>query len=489
MDTVDVLIVGAGPTGLTMAIECLRYNLTCRIIDQSLIPSPYSKAIAMQARTLEVFQRMGIHQRFLAAGLQIKKANLHSGNKHAHLHLKSIPSPFPFVLSIEQSETEQILYDYLQELGGRVERPVSLLSYEEKEGAILAHTDQGVIQAHYLIGCDGAHSCVRKAMGCTFEGEIFSDIFSLADVKVHWGRPHDELQLFLESDGVAAAFPLPEKDSYRLIFQLKELRGRLYPHFSVDQGIIEPKEIALPTLERMEQLLSNYAKERVTISNPRWIANFHINSRLANCYRKNTVFLAGDAAHIHSPVGGQGMNTGIQDAFNLAWKIAYVHHQFAPASLLNTYEEERHRLGKNLLKNTELASRLVTLHSPLLLFVRNLLLFHLLSFQWIQAKLALALSEVNICYTHKRVPTLLLNVQGKEVDYFTLTEKSKQFHLILFNGAQSPIHHPQITPYYAKDKSSQRALLVRPDGYLALEDRPPFKKLNLYIKYFFTIID
>jgi hypothetical protein len=234
----------------------------------------------------------------------------------------------------------------------------------------------------------------------------------------------------------------------------------------------------------MEQLLSKYAKERVTISNPRWIANFHINSRLASRYRKNSVFLAGDAAHIHSPVGGQGMNTGIQDAFNLAWKIAYVHHQFAPASLLNTYEEERYRLGKNLLKNTQLASTLVTLHSPFLLFVRNALLFHLLSYPWVQAKLALALSEVNICHTHKRVPTLLLDVQGKEVDYFTLTEKSKQFHLLLFNLAHSPIQHPQITPYHAKDKSTPKVLLVRPDGYLVLEDHPPFKKLNRYIKSF-----
>lgn len=488
MDAVDVLIVGAGPTGLTMAIECLRYNLTCAIIDQSLKPSPYSKAIAVQARTLEVFQRMGIHRRFLSAGIQIKKVNIHSANnKHAHLNLDSIPSPFPFVLSIEQNQTEQILSDYLQELGGTVKREVRLLSYEEKEGVIFAQTDQGVIQTRYLIGCDGAHSSVRKAMKCSFEGKLFSDIFSLADVKIHWNRPHDELQLFLESDGVAAAFPLPEKDEYRLIFQLKELRGLLHRDLRVEQGVIESKEIALPTLPRIEQLLSKYTKEVVTVSHPRWIANFHINSRLSSHYQKNNVFLAGDAAHIHSPVGGQGMNTGIQDAFNLAWKIAYVHHQFAPASLLKTYEEERYRLGKSLLKNTQLASKLATLHSPVLLFVRNALLFWLLSFDSIQAKIALALSEVNICYMHKRVPTLLLNMQGKELDYFTLAEKSKQFHLILFNGAKLPLHHPQIATYHAKDESIQKALLVRPDGYLALEDRPPFKKLMRYIKFFFSL--
>ena len=482
-EVVDVLIVGAGPTGLTMAIECLRYNLTCKIIDQTLKLSPYSRAIAIQARTLEVFQRMGIHERFLAAGLPIKRANIHSGNKHAHLDLKYIPSPFPFVLSIEQSQTEQILSNYFEELGGRVERPTRLLSYEERESVIWAQTDQGVIHAHYLIGCDGAHSSVRKAMNCSFEGRLFSDIFSLADVKIHWSRPHGELQIFLESEGVAAALPLPEKDCYRLIFQLKELRGRLAPHLQVEEGIITSKEVTLPTLFTIEKLLSRYAKEDLTLSDPRWIANFHINSRLSNHYRKGNVFLAADAAHIHSPVGGQGMNTGIQDAFNLAWKIAYVHHQFAPAVLLDTYEKERHQLGKTLLKNTERASFLVTLHSPLLLFIRKALLFRLLSFEWIRAKLAVALSEVNICYAHKSVPNLRLNRNGKEVDYFTLTEKSTQYHLFLFNVEKAPLILPQIAVYHAKEKGPSKALLIRPDGYLALKDRPPFKKIREYFEF------
>lgn len=489
MDVVDVLIIGAGPTGLTMAIECLRYNLTCTIIDHALKPSSHSKAIAIQARTLEVFQRMGVHNRFLTAGLQIKKANIYSGNnKQAHIDLRSIPSPFPFVLSIEQSQTEQILNDYLEELKGRVERPTQLLCYEEKNGLIIAQTDRGEIHAHYLIGCDGAHSTVRKAMGCSFEGKRFSDIFSLADVHLRWKRLPDELHIFLESDGVAAVFPLPEKDRYRLIFQLKELRNLFHSHHSLEQGIIESKQIPLPTLPQIQQLLSRYAKEHVTLSSPRWIANFHINSRLSNHYRKGPIFLAGDAAHIHSPVGGQGMNTGIQDAFNLAWKLAYVHRQHAPASLLDTYEEERHHLGKNLLKNTQRASLLVTLHSPPLLFMRNVLLFNLLSVEWIQSKIALALSEVNIRYAHQRVRSLPLMHQGKDLDYFTLTEKSTQFHLLLFNVAQPPIIHPQFATYHARDKTSPKALLVRPDGYLALEDHPPFKKLKAYARAHFSEI-
>ncbi len=477
---VDVLIIGAGPTGLTLAIECARYHLSCKIIDQSPVPTTYSKATAIQARTLECFQRMGIHERFLAAGIQLKRSNIHSGDKKTYLNLQQIQSPFPFVLSIEQSKTEQILNDALKELGCSVERPVRLISYEEKEGFIFAHTDKGVVQTKYLIGCDGAHSTVRKAMGCTFKGKMFSDVFSLADIKIAWDRPHNEVQIFLEADGILAAFPLPEKDRFRLVFQLKRLRGLLRPSQSIEHGILQSKEITEPTLPEIQQLLSNYAQEPVLVSDPRWIANFHINSRLSNGYRHNNVFLAGDAAHIHSPVGGQGMNTGIQDAFNLAWKIAYVHQQISSPTLLNSYEEERHSLGKKLLKATETASTIATLRSPILLSLRNSLLFTLLSFDCIQRKIAAAISEVDLSCPHKRVRNFTVFHDGKEGEYFTLSEKSKQFHLLLFNCAKPPLDHPCIATYHVKESSDPKALLVRPDGYLALEDRPPFKKLMSY---------
>lgn len=481
MDRVDVLIVGAGPTGLTLAIECMRYNLSCKIIDQAPGPTTYSKAIAVQARTLEVFQRMGIHERFLAAGIHIKASNIHFRHqKCVRLNLQNIASPFPFVLSLEQSKTEQILIDYLAELGCLVERSTPLLSYEEKEGSVFARTDKGIIQAKYLVGCDGAHSVVRKTMGCTFEGKTFSDVFSLADVEISWDRPPDELQVFFESDEIMAVFPMPEKNRYRLIFQLKRLRGLLRAGRPIDHGIISSDEIASPTLSEIEQLLASHTQEATPISNPRWVANFHINSRLSNRYRKNNVFLAGDAAHIHSPVGGQGMNTGIQDAFNLGWKIAYVHKQISGSALLDTYEEERRGLGKKLLKGTEKASTVVTLHLPGLRRILNCLLSFLLPFKTVQKRLASAISEINIRYVYKRVPNLTLLGEGGEVGFFTLTEKSKEFHLLLFNVDKSPIDHPHVRAYRVKTDSPPKALLVRPDGYLAVEDHPPFKKLIAY---------
>lgn len=467
MEMIDVLIVGGGPTGLTMALECARYGLTCRIIDSALEPSAYSKAIAIQARTLETFQRMGVHKRFLEEGIRITGANIHSNHKKlAHLNLSFIPSPFPFALSIEQNKTEHILIDYLSQRGVQVERATKLLSFQEQNDHIVATTNRGIFHAHYLVGCDGAHSLVRKTIGCTFSGKAFSDVFSLADVLIEWEKPHDELSVFLESKEIVAAFPLPEKNRYRLIFQLKRLRGlsQISEHL---QGVLAPPECPLPDLEEIHALLSTCTKEPFRISDPRWIANFHINSRLSNTYRKNNVFLAGDAAHIHSPVGGQGMNTGIQDAFNLAWKIAYVHLHRVDKSLLDTYELERYALGKKLLAATERASQLVSLHSPFLISLRNFFLSNALSSNWIQKKIVTAIAELNIGYPGLRVPNYTIIQDGQESDYFSRSEKATHYHLLYSDHTKPGSKHRHVQLFQVKEKIDF-PILVRPDGYPAL---------------------
>ncbi len=485
MNPVDVLIIGAGPTGLTLAIECMRYGLSCRIIDQAEGLSIYSKAIAIQARTLEIFQRIGIHELFLASGIQIKGANIHFSHKNCiYLNLQDIPSPFSYVLSLEQSKTEQILINYLRELGCAVEHSTCFISYEEKEGFIFAQTNKDVIQAKYLIGCDGSHSHVRHILGCAFQGKTFTDIFSLADVEIAWNRPHNELQTFLGTEEVMAAFPLPEKNRFRLVFRLNRFLNHKRYNNSREDGTVRSDEIALPTLLEIEQLLAFHTQENVSLSNPRWIANFHINSRLSNRYRKNNVFLAGDAAHVYSPVGGQGMNTGIQDAFNLAWKIAYTHQKVIKSSLLDTYEKERHNLGKLLLKGTERASIFITVHSRALRAILNYLLSFFISFKTVQKKILSALSEVNIRYLYKRAPNFIVLHEGKKYDFFTLAEKSKDFHLLLFNIEKPPIDHPFICVYQVVTHSPPKALLIRPDGYIAIEDYPPFEKLIAYMRSF-----
>ena len=478
MELVDVLIVGAGPTGLTLAIECIRYKLSFRIIDQEEKPTQYSKAIAIQARTLETFQRMGIHERFIEQGIQIQRSNLYfNGKLRAQVFLRHIPSPFRYVLSLEQSKTELIFTEVLNEHGFSVERSTKLLSYEERDGKYYVQTNKGIISAKYLVGCDGAHSFIRKTMGCTFKGKTFKDIFSLADVEVNWNRPHDELHVFIQKEGVCAALPLPESNRYRLIFQLQRLRGLLKDQYMNGDGVIDPKELAIPTIFEIEKLLSRCANEPVSVSNSRWIANFHINSRLSNMYRKGNTFLLGDAAHIHSPVGGQGMNTGIQDAFNLGWKLAYVEKKTSPISLLDTFERERHDLGKKLLKATEEASEFFTTHSFRKIKLMGYLLSVVSKFQFIQKKIVGAISQTNIRYQYPRAPNYSILHEGHEVKFYTLTERSKNFHLLLFGIGTSPIIHPNVDVFLVKADCPKKAILVRPDGYIAIEDIPPFKRL------------
>ncbi len=486
MNEIDVLIVGAGPTGLVMAIECRRYGLSFRILDKSPSPSTYSKAAAVQARTLEIFQRIGILEPFLSQGVKIRAGNIHLGDKScARITFDNIESPFPYVLGIGQDTTEHILSNFLELNNVKIERGLTVLEIDERGDFIYAKTDNEVIKASYLIGCDGAHSIVRKSLHCSFKGKLFTDVFSLADVKVKWRYPHDELQAFLGKNSLAAAIPLPGDGRYRLIFQLKRLRNKCKKSTltEIEHGLIESNELQIPTLSEIEATLSSFVQDTVKISDPKWIANFRINSRLSSRYRKGRIFLAGDAAHIHSPVGGQGMNTGIQDAFNLAWKIAYAHgHLIEDKNLLNSYEKERYILGRKLLKNTERASNIITIHKQPLLFLRKIFVSLILSFESIRNKITKGISQTTIGYPQKRMKNIKVTQNKKVIDYFVASEKTTKYHLILFNIDEPPIHHSQLEIFHASEPTNVKAILVRPDGYIALEDTPPFKRIKRYFE-------
>lgn len=510
MQQVDVLIIGSGPTGLMTALECARYGLSCSIIDKSSRElSDVSRAVVIQPRTLEVFSQIGIIDRFLRKGIQIHGANPTYHQKPlAHFNFSSLRSPYPFILSLEQQKTEKILEEQALSLGITIEQGWECIKIQEMPSSIvitLKNTEskeEKFCKASYLIGCDGAHSFVRKYLDLPFIGKTFHSNFSLADVCVHWDYPHDELTAFFGKEGILAAIPLPEKNRYRLIFELPKTSG---------------KE---PTLTEIEELIEAHIKEKVKLSDPRWISNFQINSRLSKSYQKGRIFLAGDAAHIHSPVGGQGMNTGIQDAFNLVWKIAYVLHKNSPPSLLDTYTLERHKVGARLLRGTSRASYLATLANPLAIWIRNKLISCLNNIPFLQKKLLLAISQTAICYPQspltvgarsgRRAPNVSLFYQGEKTDLYTLWRKTTTFHVLVFCDKNSihnlptlslpcpifyistnPIkenelqicHDPCGSAHKAYKISTPTLFAIRPDGYIGWHGTfSRLRELILYLK-------
>ena len=387
--TPDVLVVGAGPTGLTMACELARHGVSLRIIDQADAPSDQSRAPAVHSRTLEALETMGIADELVAKGVQVHGVNIYANRQRiVHLSMDELDTRYPYVLSVPQSETERTLGRLLSRLGGKVERPLQLTGFTQEEDGVTAtlrHPDarQEEVRARWLVGCDGAHSMVRKGLGLPFEGSRYDEAFMLADVRLEWGLPDDEAHAFLTPDGVVAAIPLPG-GRHRLILDVP------------GEGAEEDQ--AGVSLEQFRAVLDSRGLAAVRVSDPTWIATFRIHRRLVLSFRVGRVFLAGDAAHIHSPVGGQGMNLGIQDAVNLAWKLALVTRGAGRPVLLDSYQAERHPIAAATVSGTDLATRVVTLRNPIAQALRNQLAGFLSSLEVVQHRLTRAVSGLVLNY-------------------------------------------------------------------------------------------
>jgi len=395
----DVLISGGGPVGLTMANELARYGVSVRIVDKAAARTDKSKALVLWPRTLELLRHGGYVEPFLKAGTAAHGAQLSDGkNVVARVRMDGIDTVYPYALMIAQSETERVLEEQLASRGVKVERSVSMESFSEKGTggleAVLRTADgkTEAVQADWLLGCDGAHSTTRHALGFAFEGSTQDSDWYLADIHVSGLEPTDMLHIFWHRDGILAFFPITA-GRWRVIADLGPATGSAH----------HPD----PTMEEIQAMVAHRGNPGIKLTDPVWLASFRINERKVKEYSRGRVFLAGDAAHIHSPAGGQGMNTGMQDAFNLSWKLNLVIKGIARPSLLDSYSTERSAVGEMVLRNAGRMTEAAIARNPIIQGLRNAMVNFALSFPQVGHIMADTLSELNIAY-----PASPLSVAG-----------------------------------------------------------------------------
>ncbi len=385
----DVLVVGAGPTGLALAADLAQSGVSARVIDKASAPSDKSKALGVQAGTLEVLGRVfgqKLPDAMVAAGQPAREAFIHVDDlAPIRADLSTIPSRFDFILILPQSETERILGERLSSHGGAVERNRELIGLRETGSGFVATIQRAGASPEeapfkFVVGCDGAQSATRRLLDIPFAGAAYTGEFLLADATLRWPWSYGCARPFINSEGIMAFFPFKDERHYRVIV----VKG-------MKPSPIE--EVALPELQECVRRLSDGA---IQIESASWLTRFHVHHRMAGRFRKGNGFLAGDAAHIHSPAGGQGMNTGIQDALNLGAKLAAVLRGAPPASL-DDYEKERMPVARSVLRGTDLAFKLALLpENALIRFGRRYLFPRLLRSPFLQRRVIRAISEVDV---------------------------------------------------------------------------------------------
>ena len=343
----DVLIVGAGPTGLALAAQLARYGIDFIAIDKNESTTPYSKAIGVQARTLEIYDQIGLADDLVARGWIANKVRLvESGEIKGQIDLNQFGkgmSAYPFLLIVEQGKHEAMLYEHIRSASHDINWQTELLKLTQDPVGVTADikTSSGefdTIEAKYLVGCDGAHSLVRHTLGIDFGGSTFERIFYVADVDIDWAFEHDALHVNLGENTLTAFFPMVGDRRWRIV-------GTFPEGEKTDEGNI--------LFDEIEQQVTADTKLKFDITNVNWFSTYKVHSRHVNKFSEGRCFLAGDSAHIHTPAGAQGMNTGIQDGYNLAWKLACVLKNAADGKLLDTYNEERLPNAHRLLQTTD----------------------------------------------------------------------------------------------------------------------------------------
>ena len=495
----DVIIVGAGPTGLALACQLIRYNVDFVIIDRKENITDLSKAIAVQARTLEIYEQLGLAERAIEAGAIARAVNIvTNGDVRASVKLSQIGkdlSPFPFVLLLEQSKNEQLLDDYLRRHGKEVWWQTALENLTQSDGNVAAtircaNGETQELRAKYLVGCDGAKSVVRHRLDFEFAGTTIDALFYVADVEMEFlAGSHDEIYISIGADRFVAFFPLKKANFWRIVGNLPDVEN-------------EPREEAEIDYEATETLVRETMKMPLDVRRVKWFSTYRVHSRRVDKFRDRRCFLAGDAAHIHTPAGGQGMNTGIGDAYNLAWKLAFVLRGKADDRLLDTYNQERLENAENLLETTDRAFTFSTRDDFLIPFFRTHILpvvaEYALQFDWIKQTVFPLVSQTGINYRSSNLSRHAgdenFNVKaGDRMPYFQVNGKSifdflceAKFHLLFFSneeiGFDDPaqeyeqIAHlidcqsfsiaPEVSRIFGTDEPF--CILLRPDNHIAI---------------------
>jgi 2-polyprenyl-6-methoxyphenol hydroxylase-like FAD-dependent oxidoreductase len=399
--TIDVLIVGAGPTGLALAYQLRRLGVSFRIVDKNPAPSTTSKAIGLQYRVSEVLTWMGLFERFRAKGVAGTGINFYANGEHLlQLRLDRLTGMSgqgafePQSIVIPQSETEGLLIDALRERGVEVERDTAFVAFTQDDEWVSSRIQRAdgaeeLIKSRYLVSCEGAHSLIRKQAGISFAGKTYPLAYFMADVEADWSLDRNQIYVWLNEDGMFSAIPMPG-----------ERRWRLFVESGTQVGA-GPTDV---TLDLMRRLLAERIGDRTTqLSNPTWLTEFRISCRMVDRFRAGRVFLAGDAAHIHSPTGGQGITTGVQDAYNLAWKLGLVLHGAAPDTLLDTYGEERTMAVRRVLHSTDQVTKVMLAHSRAGQVLRDHVVLPLLRSRAMQKRITRKLSQLDFTYRGLRL--------------------------------------------------------------------------------------
>jgi 2-polyprenyl-6-methoxyphenol hydroxylase-like FAD-dependent oxidoreductase len=516
----DVIIVGAGPTGLSLACQLVRYGIDFVIIDRKAGVTTHSKAIGVQARTMEIYEQLGVVEQAIDLGQIAGKIRIVSGGKvRGGVDLSAMGnglSPYPYLFILDQSKNEQLLCEYLHSHHQEVLWQTELEDFTQSEQGVTARvkTADGesklipqsggyAIKAKYLVGCDGAKSPVRHALGLSFEGSTFERLFYVADAQVDWAFSHDAGYGCFSPASVALFFPMVGEKRYRII-------GTFPEGLEKDEGEILYEEI--------EQRIKEDTKLDLEISHVNWFSVYKVHTRAVDRFSIGRCFVAGDAAHIHSPAGGQGMNTGIQDVYNLAWKMAFVIKGLAGEQLLATYNEERLPNARQLLETTDRAFNVLVgsnwFFGLMRMKVLPLVAKYAIGHDFVGKAIFSFMSQIRINY---RKATLSRhdgdkNVtvkSGDRMPYFLVDGKSiydqlhaPKFHFLFFSDnehgvsvLQQELEHefvdsiefkvilltPRIAEIFGVDRPFQ--LLLRPDNYIGFISREASSNdLRTYIR-------